>query len=569
VKNHTRYKKFKRRIRDTQTTEPIKYFLYCRKSSEGREKQAQSIGRQETWGLQEASQNNHLIEGIFREEKSASTPYQRQDFDDLVRKIKRGEGRGIYAWKLDRLARNPEEAGIIMGLLARGEIFHIVTSQREYRPKDNAIISYVDFGMADQYSRDLSTNVTHGLHNKAAQGVYPGRACLGYLNTKFREKGKNEIIVDPERFDKTQQVLQRLLTGKYSVPEVIDFGENELHLTAPASGNLPERPMSRSGWYRFFANPLPSGWYEYPKGSGNWVEGNHKPMITPEELERIQMILGKSGKPRGIKRQHIYPGLIHCGSCPAMVTAEEKVKRQKNGTVHFYTYYHCTKRIRPDCPERSIEIKELEKQVAERLATISISDEFREWAVSMLEIIDAKDAQNLEAKRDSKKKALAKVDRQLENLTLKFTSLENTTGELFSDQEYLELKRRFQKQRISIERGINASDEGAIEEANRETKETFEFANFAHGHFIEGGGEAKRDILARVGSNRTLKGKKVLITLTKPLKSISDSREMVEREISQVRTAKNVENKRHIPELATMCPTLRGVVDEVRTYFLE
>ncbi|MCG8508234.1 MAG: recombinase family protein, partial [Rhodospirillales bacterium] len=253
----------------------VQFIPYFRKSSEDKkEKQILSLKRQRRWARQRAEAEGHTLQTHLEEEKSAKLPYMRPVFDDLLARIKRGEAQGIYVWKLDRLARNPEEAGIIMGMLARGEILLIITSQRTYRPEDNALISYVDFGIADQYSRDLSSNVYDGLHHKAAMGDYPSHACLGYLNTRYREKGKNRIVHDPERFDKTRQVLQRLLTGNYSVAEVIFFAENTLHLTAPPWGSRPARTMSRSGWYRFFANPLPSGWYEYPKGSGNWIKGN-------------------------------------------------------------------------------------------------------------------------------------------------------------------------------------------------------------------------------------------------------------------------------------------------------
>ena len=37
-------------------------------------------------------------------------------------------------------------------------------------------------------------------------------------------------------------------------------------------------------------------------------------------------------------------GLISCASCGMIQLAEYKVKRQKNGNVHEYIYYHCTKK---------------------------------------------------------------------------------------------------------------------------------------------------------------------------------------------------------------------------------
>ena len=417
---------YRPRRADREANTPIHYIPYFRKSSEeSTEKQMLSLDRQRRWAERVAPVQGHRLLSPLEEEKSAKQPYRRPVFDDLVNRLKRGDASGIYTWKLDRLARNPEEAGIIMGMLSRGEIRHIVTSQRDYRPGDNALISYVDFGIADQYSRDLSSNVIDGLYNKAAMGDYPSHACLGYLNTRHREKGKNKIIADPERFDKTRQALQRLLTGNYSVAEVISFAENTLQLTTPPFGSRPARPMTRSGWYRFFANPLPSGWFEYPRGSGDWTKGNHPQMITLEEFDRIQAIMGHAGKPRNVRREHIYRGLIHCGSCPAMVTAEAKVKRQKNGVTRFYTYYHCTKRMDRDCPERSIEVKELERQIVEVLERISISEQFHHWGLAISSVHDQTDANDVRRNHAESQKALNAIDRQLDVLTERYHSEAN------------------------------------------------------------------------------------------------------------------------------------------------
>ena len=72
--------------------------------------------------------------------------------------------------KLDRLARNPDEAGMIIGMLQRNEIKHTKTQEKDYLPADNSLLSYLEFGMANQYIRDLGSNVKRGLHEKTRRG---------------------------------------------------------------------------------------------------------------------------------------------------------------------------------------------------------------------------------------------------------------------------------------------------------------------------------------------------------------------------------------------------------------
>lgn len=47
-------------------------------------------------------------------------------------------------------------------------------------------------------------------------------------------------------------------------------------------------------------------------------------MITQEEYERVQILLGRKGKPRIKRHNFAFTGLIRCGECGAMVTADEK-----------------------------------------------------------------------------------------------------------------------------------------------------------------------------------------------------------------------------------------------------
>ena len=67
---------------------------------------------------------------IFREKVSGRR--ERPEFQRMLEQLRKGDT--VIVWKLDRLARNPEEAGIILGLLKRGEIKLIITSDGEYRP---------------------------------------------------------------------------------------------------------------------------------------------------------------------------------------------------------------------------------------------------------------------------------------------------------------------------------------------------------------------------------------------------------------------------------------------------
>lgn len=540
-------------------TAKIIYADYCRKSSEDKDRQILSIQSQIDWGREISGRLKLKILKVLIEEKSAEMPEQRPIFKELIGLIKNGKINGIVCWKLDRLARNPEEAGIILGMLKRSEIQHIVTNEREYRPEDNAIISYIDFGMADQYVRDLSRNVKRGLKDKLQLGWYPSRAPLGYLNTVSRGKGANEIIKDPQRFDIVRQMWQLMLTRNYTPPQILEIVNKDWLFKVRATKRFIEKSLSRSQIYKIFTNPFYYGWFDYGKPK-QLYKGGHEPMITEEEFDRVQVLLGRKGKPRPKKHQFAFTGLMRCGSCGAMVTAEEKIKRQKNGNVHHYIYYHCTKRINPNCTEKAIEVKELNKQIDQMLVGLNISEKFKYWAIQYLHEIRQDEAQCQETVLENKQRASVGVTKQLDNLLLKYTSLENAEGQLISDQEYQTLKTRLLKEKIALESELQAQG-GAIEEWVELSEKTFNFARYAQIWFAKGDMETKRAIFACLGSHLLLKDQKLAISLHKPFQFIFENKNSVEKELSRVRTSENATNKRQIAQVWAKCPILRWVED--------
>jgi site-specific DNA recombinase len=116
-------------------TNQIKYFGYCRKSSEDDGRQVLSLPAQKK-ELQTIAESNHLkVLHVYVEAKSAKSE-GREMFNQMIARIKKGEARGIICWKLDRLARNMIDGGQIMDLLQRGVIEEIRTYEKPYLPTD-------------------------------------------------------------------------------------------------------------------------------------------------------------------------------------------------------------------------------------------------------------------------------------------------------------------------------------------------------------------------------------------------------------------------------------------------
>ncbi|MDD3502108.1 MAG: recombinase family protein, partial [Candidatus Cloacimonetes bacterium] len=476
----------------------VKFILYARKSSETEDRQAASIEDQINELTRLAKKNNWEIIDILQEAQSAKKP-GRPIFNKMLDRIHRGDVDGIICWKLDRLARNPIDGGSISWILQQGVIKEIQTFDRTYLPGDNVLMMQVEFGMANQYVRDLSVTTKRGLRGKAEKGWLPSLAPIGYLNNKYQDKKYKGVVEDPQRFQQIRHLFDLMLTGQYSVAKIWEIAKDEMNLRTRKHSILGDKPLSRSSIYTMLTNSYYYGWFEYPSGSGNWYKGAHKPMITQLEYDRIQILLGRKDLPRPKEHNFAFTGLMKCGHCGCSITAESKSKHCKNGKTHDYIYYHCTKkRIEAKCQEASVELKDLELQIKEKLSEIKISNRFKDWAIKHLNELRKDEVNVMQTASKSKSKEREECREQLQALTINYTSKANLGRELISDETFKEMKANLEKKIDSLTDAAQQEDEDLKEWVDLSIK-TFNFACHASIWFEKGNNEDRKAILSCLG----------------------------------------------------------------------
>ncbi|MDY6896405.1 MAG: zinc ribbon domain-containing protein, partial [Thermotogota bacterium] len=72
-------------------------------------------------------------------------------------------------------------------------------------------------------------------------------------------------------------------------------------------------------------------------------------------------------------KEFAFTRLITCGLCGSGITAEEKFKKQKNGNVHRYVYYGCTRSRDLHCKGGYIREEELISQLTAILDKINVN----------------------------------------------------------------------------------------------------------------------------------------------------------------------------------------------------
>lgn len=428
----------------------IRYFIYARKSQEGEEKQVQSIPDQIREDEAVVKRYNAKVVDTLTEEGSAKEPGKRPVFEEMLSRIAKGEADGIICWNLNRLSRNPVDSGKLQWMLQQGLIKSILTPNREYRPSDNAIIFSVESGSANQFILDMKAGVHRGINSKIKKGMAPILAPLGYLNTKHEVRGENYIVKDPERFDLVHKSWKLMPTGEYTIPKLLKIVNEEWGLRTRKTRHRGGNPINKSTMYNILTNIFYTGLFLY---KGEISNGTHEPMITIDEFDIVQKLLGRYGRPRAKTHSFTYTGSMVCEECGSSITATEKTKLIKStNQLKDYKFYYCSHRKlgAKNCTQRKyIPEAKLESMIKEEISKYTISETFRNWALQILQEEYSEEVAEEEAIHKSQLKDIDASQRELDSL------ITMRARELIDDDQYAVRKKVLSERIVVLKQKAN------------------------------------------------------------------------------------------------------------------
>src|SRR3989339_1675631 len=420
-----------------------KYFLYARKSTDDEERQLLSIPAQIDELREFAQKENLNVIDTFIESKTAKVP-GRDIFDQMLLRIEAGEAQGILAWHPDRLARNAVDAGRVVYLLDRDILTDLKfpTFWFQNTPQGLFMLS-IAFGQSKYYVDSLSENTKRGLRQKVRRGECVGLAPLGYLNDRLNKKA----IIDPKVAPIIKELFEFYSKGNST------FESLSLFLESKGVISRGDIPIHKSRITFILSNPFYCGFFRFNK---EIYQGIHQPLITKKLFDEVQAVIKR--------KTHIYPqksldfpftGLIKCGECGMMVTAEHHIRRYEtvNHTVDFI-YYRCTRKSKlSSCSQPFIRQEILTAQLNQHIQKVSLSTSDHSWLIKRLESDEHRERSEVQGKVQEFKESLLSNNVKLNKL------LDSYLDNVVSREDYLKKKENLFSSKKTIEQRIDTLEQ--------------------------------------------------------------------------------------------------------------
>jgi site-specific DNA recombinase len=311
-----------------------------------------------------------VIEQFVERSESAKTA-DRPELQRMLQFVRENRVKYVIVHKVDRLARNrADDVAINLALHQAGAQLVSVSENIDQTPS-GLLLHGIMSSIAEFYSRNLATEVTKGLVQKAKNGGTPGKAPLGYLNVRQVVNGLEgrTVEVDPERAPLMTWAFETYATGDWTIrtllAELTDRG-----LTTVPGPRTPGRPLTVSHLHRLLRHPYYVGVVRY---QGVLYEGKHERLVEPETWQRVQELLSAkhlTGE-RHREHPHYLKGSIYCGQCGSRL-----IVCHAKGRNATYPYFICIGRQqkRTDCQLRALRIEQIEAAVAKHYTTVQLKE---------------------------------------------------------------------------------------------------------------------------------------------------------------------------------------------------
>lgn len=444
-------------------------------------------------------------EYVFSESADAGI---RKRFNEMMDDVKKDKSiEAIIAFRVDRATRNFADAVAMDTLrLEHDKELHFVHDRlvitrrsvgRDIQDWDTKVY------LAKQHLNRLKEDAFNTKYAKLRDGELPWMAPYGYKNVALDKRNKTVEVVQ-FKAGIVLQMFQLYATGTFSYKSLSqrlkkDYG---VHIPWSAIGTMLKN--------RFYIGEI------YDRESDQYYPHQYEQIVPYELFWQVQDVIAGHGKKKikyaGIP--HTYRGMMHCKTCGCAITMEPKTKKQKNGNVHKYTYYHCTGRRGKHDNLEWLEESDITAILAQLFDDCKIpDDELPRLEQTLKEAHGGKIRFNRE-QVNYHNKEIAKLQNRIES------AYEDKCDGSITQAQYDQYRQKWRSQQKVHERKLKRLTQ-VDEQYYITVAYLLDIAARGSELFKAADPNEKRELIGLLGQNLFLDGKKVEITLYKPFSDIA------------------------------------------------
>ena len=374
--------------------------LYMRYSSDRQTEQ--SIEGQLRELLTFCRRNRYRVAAIYvdRAISAHASMEKRPAFQKMLSDSARAAWKTVLVYKLDRFARNREDAAVARMRLRKNGCNVESAKEGISKNPEGVILESILEGMAEYYSLELSQKITRGMRESALKGqAVGGSVPLGYRIEK------KQWVLDPLTAPLVSEAFTRYADGETVADICADFNARGYRTAKGAQFN-------KSSFKNIFRNEKYIGVYKYRDIR---MEDALPRIVEDDVWRKVQSRLkvNEQAPARGkAKVPYLLAGKIFCGHCGSPMVGE--CGRGKGGKT--YNYYSCAgRKIRHTCDKKPVP-KDWIEDIAVQDALEVLTDDVIDYVATVAARQSEEELQqntNIPAIREQ----IADIERKVRNLT--------------------------------------------------------------------------------------------------------------------------------------------------------
>jgi DNA invertase Pin-like site-specific DNA recombinase len=443
--------------------------IYTRVSSE-EQIEGYSLAAQQEIATKFAESKDWQIVKVYEERGRSGKTTIRPEFQAMMQDAKLKRFDVILVHKLDRFSRSLLDVLLSIKALHEQQVVLVSASEPmlDFSTSQGKLMAIMMAAFAEWYLDNLRDEIKKGKQERARQGDWNGTLSHGYTTPKQLSAELEQLgqlykagRVTQEDYEEQSKLLENALEAAATkhdtaaIPHPIHRHAIVLAFSTYAQGGasfmdvadllnmrgyrIRERgtegmhPFHRDTIEGFLKNRFYTGVVQY---KGEWSKGAHEPLITQELFEECQRARKRRAQKHHISppnSKRIYPlgGLLVCLECGNQWYGNVLRGRPVYRDTPRQRMHQCS------APIKSVDAEVLENVIGDWLCSIEFNDDIQ---------ARLRAASNKQSESDATERQRAKVQRQLDNLTILF-KLDD-----ISQEDYLKQRAVLRAQLASMSR---------------------------------------------------------------------------------------------------------------------